>query len=475
MRRFVLIRLYRLGDLLMATALARAWKEEAPTHLTWIVGERFAPLLRGQPYVDRLILIPDRFITRYARSSSWEDRSGPLEEAQRLFPRVFEALPPEADRVVNLQYSTSGLLLAGRIRTQDRAGPYLDAEGFQRVDDLWSQYYLAMGAEVRYAVVHWTDAFLNIGRASRRGARTEYRPRPCPAFQRRFDAARAGHPYFVVQLGAYEEDKRWPPERYQEAAEQIARATGWIPVLVGSRTERVEALRTAQALTQRGVPVLCLAGATDFDQLAYVLRGAQVVLGNDTFTQHFAAALERPVVTVFQGRPSPWLTLAYQEGSIAVANDDGSPPEVERVVGAVLGSHRNFWVAQRIGDYQFCLPAGPEAQTDGWKARWIIGTGHLRALDPAFSAGPEVRVTFPRAWLEEIEQLIAQLEAGKVKLPPKLDARLYATHRNHPLAAFLIVAILKNHFSALRADAVGEYRNNYLWLREALLRAGVPE
>ena len=44
-REFVLVRMYRLGDLLMASALVRAWKAEEPTHVTWIVADECAQLL----------------------------------------------------------------------------------------------------------------------------------------------------------------------------------------------------------------------------------------------------------------------------------------------------------------------------------------------------------------------------------------------------------------------------------------------
>ena len=477
-REFVLIRLYRLGDLLMATALARAWKAEEPTHLTWIVGEECAGLLRGQPFIDRLIVVPGRFIERFLHRTSFGEGDGeerfPVEAARAEFPQVFAALPERADRVVNLQFNTAAAILAGAIRTEERAGPYAGEDGRKCVDDPWSQYYLATGADIRFSIVHWVDAFLHIGGARREDPATMFLLRPDPVFGAAFERARNGVPYFVVQVGSYEDQKRWDEMRYAAAAAEIAKATGRFVVLVGGRAERVLCLRVERALEEAGVPCLTLAGRTDFHQLGQVLVGADVVLGNDTFTQHFAAALDVGAVTVFQGDPSPWLTLAYRRGNRAVAEDDGSPPSVERVVGAALGTRHDFLHARRLHGYQFPMPVDPKSATEGWRRRWIVGCGHLRALDPTFPEGKAIRAGYPQWWVDRIEAAIDALERGEPLDPASVDRALLDAEPHHPLKTLLVMLMVKNRYAAASGDP-SYHLGNYRWALEALARAGQVE
>lgn len=468
--------MYRLGDLMMATALVRAWKAQEPTDVTWIVSEECAQVLYGQPYVNRLIVIPMDFIARYKERTVWREDaemlSFPVAEAKEEFPALFAALPERADRVVNLQFNAAAAMLAGAIDTSDRAGPYANADGERRVADRWSQYYLASGTDVRYGITHWVDAFINIGRAPREDIRTEFFLRPDRDFVSSACGELGGAPYFVVQAGAFEEQKRWPEDRFAEAAIAISRATGAGIALTGGRADKIISLRVQRSLAQAGAPVVNLVGGTDFHQLGTVIQGSEGVLSNDTFTQHFASALGVPNVTVFQGTPSPWMTLGYREGNRAVCEDDASSPSVEKVVGALLGTRMDYLEARRMGGYQFPIPAGPEAQTVGWHERWVVGAGHLRALDAEVTVGRDVTPVFEQRMLDVIRDARASLLAGGDVDMRQVEVSL--TEPNHPLMALFIMFFLENRFSSGSESRTREIAN-LEWLEGALLRAGTAQ
>lgn len=475
-REFVLIRMYRLGDLLMATALVRAWKAQEPTHVTWVVAEECAQVLYGQPYVNRLIVIPMDYIARYKQRTVWREEEEtlrfPVAEAKEEFPALFAALPDRADRVVNLQFNAAAAMLAGAVDAPERAGPYADVDGERRVADRWSQYYLASGTDVRYGITHWVDAFINIGEASRADIQTEFFLRPERDFASAACSGLGGAPYLVVQAGAFEEQKRWPEDRFAEAAAAISRETESGIVLTGGRGDKIISLRVHRALAAAGVPVVNLVGGTDFHQLGAVLQGSQGLLSNDTFTQHFASALGVPNVTVFQGTPSPWMTLGYRVGNRAVCEDDASPPSVERVVGAVLGTRSDYLDARRLGGYQFPMPAGPDAKTVGWQERWVVGSGHLRALAPDVTVGGDVRPVFEKRMLDIIRDGRATLVAGGEFDMRQIEVAL--TEPNHPLMALFIMFFLENRFSAASED-VSRQIANLDWLEGALLRAAAAQ
>jgi len=94
----------------------------------------------------------------------------------------------------------------------------------------------------------------------------------------------------------YGSAKRWPAERFAEAADVLADRWGARVLLVGSSKEN--AVLEAVARAMRHEPIR-LGGRTDLRALAAVLRRSRLVLTNDTGTMHVAAAVGAPVVAVF--------------------------------------------------------------------------------------------------------------------------------------------------------------------------------
>ncbi|MDA1193501.1 MAG: glycosyltransferase family 9 protein [Candidatus Poribacteria bacterium] len=475
-REFVLIRLYRLGDIIMSTALARAWKQEAPTHVTWIVSEDCAALLQGQPYIDRLIVVPLEFITKYRRRAIDVKEAGtplPVAAAKAEFAELFAEFPQRADRVVNLQFNTAAALIAGAIETDDRRGPYAGSQGEQRVPDLWSQYYGVAGADARFSTMNWVDAFINIGGAARTDIRTEFAVQPDPAFAQQFQQALGGKAYFTFQVGSFEDQKRWHEKNYSELAVRLVQQSGMAIVLVGGKSERILNLHVQRAVERIGGSVVNLAGETNFHQLAQALQGAAVLIGNDTFTQHLAGAIGAPIATIFQGNPCPWQTLAYREGAVAIAEEDGSPPEVERVIGVLTGQRADALIMQKRGSYMFPVPMTLQAQSPAWNTRWIVGSGHLRALDPSMNeVGREAQVGFPKQWLAELYRAAETLDKGGNINLAELEAKL--TVPDHPLWVLTAMFMMFARFSDDAKDPrkTAEFCR---WLYGGLQRAGRPE
>jgi ADP-heptose:LPS heptosyltransferase len=97
--------------------------------------------------------------------------------------------------------------------------------------------------------------------------------------------------YAVLVPGgsAHRPEKRWPAENF--AALGLEQ-----PVVVGT---------AAEAPLAEAIGGINLAGKTDFFQLATVLRGASLAIGNDTGPMHLAAALGVPCVSLFSAASDP--------------------------------------------------------------------------------------------------------------------------------------------------------------------------
>jgi heptosyltransferase II len=126
-------------------------------------------------------------------------------------------------------------------------------------------------------------------------------------------------PYFGLNAGAeYGPAKRWPEQRFIDAAIEIQRRTRCRWLIFGLKDDPIAARITTavqQAAekefnredTQKNPRVLNLAGATSLGELCSALKLCRVLLTNDSGPMHVAAALGTPVVVPF-GSTSPELT-----------------------------------------------------------------------------------------------------------------------------------------------------------------------
>ncbi|UXY16305.1 glycosyltransferase family 9 protein [Chitiniphilus purpureus] len=106
----------------------------------------------------------------------------------------------------------------------------------------------------------------------------------------------SGQPYVCLHPGARDERRRWPVTRFAELGDALA-AQGLRVVLTGSQQEKP--LTTMLAAAMRA-PVLDTASSISLGALGHLLRGAQLLVSNDTGVSHLAAALEVPSVVVFR-------------------------------------------------------------------------------------------------------------------------------------------------------------------------------
>ncbi|MEK6299653.1 MAG: lipopolysaccharide heptosyltransferase II [Acidobacteriota bacterium] len=104
-------------------------------------------------------------------------------------------------------------------------------------------------------------------------------------------------PILAINPGATNSTaKRWPAERFAEAADRLADSDGFQTVIVGAEGDREVAEQVAALMR---TPAVVLAGKTSIAELKAVLSCARVVISNDTGAAHVSAALGVPTVVVF--------------------------------------------------------------------------------------------------------------------------------------------------------------------------------
>jgi heptosyltransferase-2 len=125
------------------------------------------------------------------------------------------------------------------------------------------------------------------------------------------ESAPPGRPWFGLNPGAeYGPAKRWPAERFIEAAAILQKETHCRWLIFGGAGDAALAEKIASGLrANEGAPdgVINLAGKTTLPQLAAALKMCRLLLTNDTGPMHLAAAVGTPLIVPF-GSTSPELT-----------------------------------------------------------------------------------------------------------------------------------------------------------------------
>jgi len=111
-----------------------------------------------------------------------------------------------------------------------------------------------------------------------------------------------GTEYAVLNpnAGTLSLERRWPAQMFADLAGRVLREDGLAVILIGSGSEH-EYTEGVLQLIDAPAPVRAanLAGAMTTGELAATLRGAAVVLSNDSGPMHLAAALGAPTVGLF--------------------------------------------------------------------------------------------------------------------------------------------------------------------------------
>jgi ADP-heptose:LPS heptosyltransferase len=102
--------------------------------------------------------------------------------------------------------------------------------------------------------------------------------------------------YFCIHPGARKRDKCWPATLFAEVGDRIAAEFGLRPVLTGSGAE---ADLTAEVASHMHHKPLDAAAPISIGAMAVLLRGARLLLCNDTGVSHIAAGLKLKSVVIF--------------------------------------------------------------------------------------------------------------------------------------------------------------------------------
>lgn len=276
-KRILVIRLDRIGDVILSTPVVRALRKAYPGgFIGCMVRPYCREIVEGNPYIDEAIIYDKEsglqgladIVTRLRREKF--DLALILHPTRRTHLIAFLAGIPE-----RVGYDAKwGGLLTKRV-------PHAKQFGLKHERDYTLDLVRYIGVEP-----HDTALDLPVKAASERKvedllAKAGVRP---------------GEPLVVLHPGASCPSKRWPADRFAKAGAALASRRGARVVVVAGPGEKAAGDSVAAAIGDRAIN---LAGSTTVADLASLFRRASLVISNDSGPVHIACAVGTPVIAIF--------------------------------------------------------------------------------------------------------------------------------------------------------------------------------
>lgn len=311
-RRVLVLRLERIGDLMMSLPALHALRQLAlQAQIDLVTGSWNEPLARLIAGIDRIETIDARWLSRGA------DGLGLAALARRAWAwrsrRYDVAINLEGDIRSNFLIGLSGARwkagfdVAGGGPLLDDAVEFKPAEhtatnGVTLVATALGEELTTRGARVGTAL-ETASALPRTGLLLPEDARER-------AERLLHAEAHRTSPMVGIQVGAGRLVKQWPAERLAAVAGRLVSAFNATIVLTGAQEDRAAA-DVLRANLPQSAGVIDLVGALDLVTLAAVLARLSLLITPDTGPMHLAAVVETPVVAIFgPASPERWGPLS---------------------------------------------------------------------------------------------------------------------------------------------------------------------
>jgi lipopolysaccharide heptosyltransferase II len=283
--RTLIIRFSSVGDIVLSTLLVRLLRRQYPEmSIDYLVKEEYAPLLRENPHISRLLLLP---------------RTETLSELRAMRDRVKQGrydLLIDIHGSLRSRFITFGHHRVGRINKRKLAR-------FLLVKFKWNLYPYLGGAPP--IPLRYVESVRDLGLVDD-GNGLEIFPDTAARDRITQLLADARVPESLRMIGicpsARHNNKMWIQERFAESAAQLAQSLNAGILLFGSGTEEGKRCEEVASLVngqEPSIKVVNCAGLLALDETAAAMDRCTLVITNDTGLMHLAAARKRKIVAIF--------------------------------------------------------------------------------------------------------------------------------------------------------------------------------
>jgi ADP-heptose:LPS heptosyltransferase len=268
-RKVLLIRLRRIGDIILTTPAVRALRTALPrAELVYVVEEPYRKLVEGNPDIDRVVAVPKG-------------------ASRREFLALARVLRKEGfDAVLDFHGGPRASLLALLSGAKIKAGYAVKYRGFL--------YDVRVPRAPKQGRIHSVANHVNLVRALG-VAVGEIPGLVLPRGRAPVLGLQDRGPFVVLHIGAGNRFRYWGTDNLARLVRLLGEAPGGRVALIGGAEDKA-----AEAEILGKVPgTLSFVGALDLAETAELIRQSAVFVGPDSGPMHIAAAVGTPVVAWF--------------------------------------------------------------------------------------------------------------------------------------------------------------------------------
>ena len=258
--KILLLRFSSIGDVVLTTPVVRCLKKQLGAEIHYLTKTAFAPILEANPYIDQVFSFQKEI---------------PSDLVQRLKSVRY-------DCVIDLHHNLRSLRLTLTLGRPTRA--------FNKLN--WKKWLLVNFKIDLMPEAHIVHRYMNTVRhlgVDYDGEGLDYF---IPAGENLENIQLPTKPFVAFVLGATHATKRLPEEKIIEICQLITKPI----VLLGGKAEKESGDRISRFA---GAHVINLCGVLSLHQSACVVRESGKVITHDTGLMHIAAALRKPIVSVW--------------------------------------------------------------------------------------------------------------------------------------------------------------------------------
>jgi heptosyltransferase-2 len=290
-KRILIVKLAAIGDVLRTTPLLSGLKRTYPqSHITWVVDKEAFPLLKDNPYIDRLLTF----------------------DFSSLGPLDLETF----DLVIGLEKEPRGAALASKIKAHEKKGFGLGPEGNVFPLNPASEYAFLLGLsdDLKFRGNRKTYPELIFEAAELDYQKDEYLLFLSPedlAFAEAFAkqmGLEPGESVIGLNTGAGDvfANKAWTVEGYLQLIEGLKKRPKTRILLLGGPKEKE---RNRKILRQKKGAVIDAGCDNTLSQFTALVNLCDLVVTGDTTALHLAIGLKKKVVALFGPTCAPEIEL----------------------------------------------------------------------------------------------------------------------------------------------------------------------
>lgn len=310
MVNILIVKLSAIGDVVHTLPSLSALRRAFPSaHITWVVEEGAADLLRGHPDCDRvLVSFRKRWINSLLRGRHKRETMG----------EVRSFLATLRDRRYDIAIDFHGLFKSAVIIGLSRSDRKLGYRSMQELSRLFYNETIPEDME-KHAVLRYLDFVEHLGVALPEPrfamAPGDHEQDRIAGLLRRHGIA-DGDSFVVLSPVALWETKLWDNDRFARLSDRIIQELKIPVVFTGApgdaHIDQIRAAMNAESIN--------LKGKTSLRELACLYRRAALVVTTDSGPMHIAAAVGTPTVALF-GPTDPARTGPFGAGHLVIRSN----------------------------------------------------------------------------------------------------------------------------------------------------------